>query len=87
MWKGYRFARSREDAILFKSLIKKTGVPVIPITEPAQDAPTGKLLEAIIEILAESIPPTWPRKFSVACEKRPAVAYTSPAEPPIASGG
>ena len=53
VWKYSRFARSREDAIVFKSLLKKHGVRVVSITEPAEDTPTGRLLEAIIESLDE----------------------------------
>ena len=46
-------ARSREDAIVYKSLLRKYGVRVVSITEPSEDSPTGKLLEAIIESLDE----------------------------------
>ena len=53
IWKFSRFARSREDAIVFKSLLKKHGVKVVSITEPSEDTPTGKLMEAIIESLDE----------------------------------
>ena len=48
-----RFARSREDSIVFKALLRKHGVQIISITEPFEDTPTGKLLEAIIESLDE----------------------------------
>ena len=40
-------------AIVFKSLLKKHGVRVVSITEPSEDTPTGKLMEAIIESLDE----------------------------------
>ena len=53
VWKHSRFARNREDSIVFKSLLKKHGVRVMSITEPADDTPTGNLLEAIIESLDE----------------------------------
>ncbi|MDO8751701.1 MAG: recombinase family protein, partial [Dehalococcoidia bacterium] len=53
VWKYSRFARSREDAIVFKSLLKKHGVRVVSITEPSEDSPTGRLMEAIIESLDE----------------------------------
>ena len=53
VWKYSRFARSREDAIVFKSLLKKHGVRVLSITEPSEDTPTGRLMEAIIESLDE----------------------------------
>jgi len=53
VWKLSRFARSREDSIVFKALLRKHGVQVISITEPFEDTPTGRLLEAIIESLDE----------------------------------
>ena len=34
VWKLSRFARNREDSILYKSLLKKQGVKVISINEP-----------------------------------------------------
>src|SRR4030042_3658234 len=51
VWKYSRFARSREDSILFKTMLKKNGIRVISISEPAEDTPTGKLLEAMIDSL------------------------------------
>ncbi len=53
VWKYSRFARSREDSILYKAMLKKAGVQVISINEPFDDTPTGRLLEAIIESLDE----------------------------------
>lgn len=53
VWKYSRFARSREDSIVFKTLLRKHGVQVLSITEPADDSPTGRLMEAIIESLDE----------------------------------
>jgi site-specific DNA recombinase len=53
VWKFSRFARSREDSILFKAMLKKKGIRVVSISEPAEDTPTGKLLEAMIESLDE----------------------------------
>jgi len=53
VWKYSRFARSREDSIVYKTLLRKNGVQVISITEPFEDTPTGRLLEAIIESLDE----------------------------------
>ena len=38
---------------MFKTMLKKNGIRVISITEPAEDTPTGKLLEAMIESLDE----------------------------------
>ncbi len=53
VWKYSRFARNREDSIVFKTMLRKNGIRVISITEPAEDTPTGKLLEAMIESLDE----------------------------------
>jgi site-specific DNA recombinase len=53
VWKFSRFARSREDSILFKTMLKKAGIKVVSINEPSEDTPTGKLMEAIIESLDE----------------------------------
>jgi DNA invertase Pin-like site-specific DNA recombinase len=53
LWKYSRFARSREDSILYKALLRKHGVQVVSITEPFEDTPTGRLLEAMIESLDE----------------------------------
>ncbi|MCL0036692.1 recombinase family protein, partial [Dehalococcoidia bacterium] len=53
VWKYSRFARSREDSIVHKAMLKKNGVQVISINEPFDDTPTGRLLEAIIESLDE----------------------------------
>jgi site-specific DNA recombinase len=53
VWKYSRFARSREDSIVFKTMLRKRGIRVISINEPAEDTPTGKLLEAMIESLDE----------------------------------
>ncbi len=53
VWKFSRFARSREDSIVYKAMLRKNGVQVISINEPRDDSPTGRLLEAIIESLDE----------------------------------
>jgi site-specific DNA recombinase len=53
VWKYSRFARSREDSIIYKAMLKKAGVTVVSINEPFDDTPTGRLLEAIIESLDE----------------------------------
>ena len=53
VWKYSRFARSRQDSIVFKTLLRKNGVRVVSISEPSDDTPTGKLLEAVIESLDE----------------------------------
>ena len=53
VWKFSRFTRKREHAVAFKSMLRKKGVRVVSITEHADDSPTGKLMEAIIESLDE----------------------------------
>ena len=53
VWKYSRFARSRQDSIVFKTVLRKNGVQVISISEPFEDTPTGRLLEAMIESLDE----------------------------------
>ena len=53
VWKFSRFTRKREHAVAFKSMLRRKGVRVVSITEHADDSPTGKLLEAIIESLDE----------------------------------
>lgn len=45
VWKLSRFARNREDSIIYKSLLRKQGVQVISINEPVEDTPCGRLLE------------------------------------------
>ena len=53
VWKFSRFTRKREHAVAFKSMLRKRGIKVVSITEPADDSPTGKLMEAIIESVDE----------------------------------
>ena len=53
VWKFSRFTRKREHAVAFKSMLRRRGVRVVSITEQADDSPTGKLLEAIIESVDE----------------------------------
>lgn len=44
-----RFARNREESVLYKGLLRKQGISVISIKEPAVDGPFGTLIESIIE--------------------------------------
>ncbi|MDE2933877.1 MAG: recombinase family protein, partial [Chloroflexota bacterium] len=53
VWKFSRFTRKREHAVAFKSMLRRRGVRVVSITEHADDSPTGKLMEAIIESVDE----------------------------------
>jgi DNA invertase Pin-like site-specific DNA recombinase len=53
VWKLSRFARNREDSIIYKSLLRKQGIQVVSINEPIEDTPSGRLLEGIIEVIDE----------------------------------
>ena len=53
VWKFSRFTRKREHAVAFKSMLRRKGVRVVSITEHADESPTGKLMEAIIESVDE----------------------------------
>lgn len=53
VWKYSRFARNQEESIVYKSLLKKSGVDVISISEPLIDGPFGTLIERIIEWMDE----------------------------------
>ena len=49
-----RFARNREDSIVFKSLLRRDcDVDVIAIKEDFGDGPVGKMIEGILEVIAE----------------------------------
>ena len=53
VWKLSRFARNREDSVIYKSLLRKHGVQLFSINEPVEDTPAGKLLEGVIEVIDE----------------------------------
>jgi site-specific DNA recombinase len=53
VYKYSRFARSREDSIVYKALLKKNGVQLTSITEPFDDSAVGRLMQAIIECIDE----------------------------------
>lgn len=54
LWKFSRFARNRQDAILYKSMLRKDcGIDVISITEQLSDDPTSILIEALLEAMDE----------------------------------
>lgn len=49
-----RFARSREDSVVYKSLLRKEcGIKVISITEQMEDDKFSVILEAMLEAMAE----------------------------------
>lgn len=49
LWKFSRFARNQEESIFYKSMLRKNGVEVLSVSEPAIDGPFGTLIERIIE--------------------------------------
>lgn len=49
-----RFARSREDSVVYKSMLKRCGVEVISIKEPLAEGSYGGVMEAIYESFAEA---------------------------------
>jgi len=53
VWKYSRFTRNRDDASIYKSLLRRHGVSVISMNEQIDDSPAGKLLEGIIEVIDE----------------------------------
>ncbi len=53
VWKLNRFARNREDSIIYKSLLKKKNIQVISINEPIDNSPSGKMLEGMLEVVDE----------------------------------
>ena len=49
-----RFARNREDSIVYKNLLRRDcGIDVVSITEPTDDSPVSKLMEGILEVMNE----------------------------------
>lgn len=48
-----RFARSRYDSIVYKSILKKSGVELLSVTENFGNDPEGKVMEGITEVFAE----------------------------------
>ena len=54
VWKYSRFARSRQDSIVYKSMLRKQcGIDVISISEQIGDNKTSILIEAILEAMDE----------------------------------
>lgn len=49
-----RFARSREDSIVYKSMLKRVGVEVVSIKEPLAEGNYSGVMEAIYESFAEA---------------------------------
>ena len=54
VWKFSRFARSREDSIVYKSMLRKQcGIEVISISEPMGEDKTSILMESMLEAMDE----------------------------------
>ena len=54
LWKFSRFARNREDSIVYKSMLRKQcGIDVISISESLGDDKMSILIEALIEAMDE----------------------------------
>ena len=54
LWKFSRFARSREDSIVYKSMLRKQcGIDVISVSEQIGEDKTAILIEALLEAMDE----------------------------------
>ena len=54
LWKFSRFARNREDSIVYKSMLRKQcGIEVISVSEQLSEDKTSILIEAMIEAMDE----------------------------------
>lgn len=53
VWKFSRFARNREDSIVYKALLKKNNVQVISVSEPLPNDDISSMTEAMIEAMDE----------------------------------
>lgn len=53
VWKFSRFARNQEESIVYKSMLSRSGVDVISISEPLAEGPFGSLIERILEWMDE----------------------------------
>lgn len=54
LWKFSRFARSRQDSIVYKTMLRRQlGIEVLSVTEQLSDEPISVLMEAMIEAMDE----------------------------------
>ncbi len=94
VWKYSRFARNQEESIVYKSLLKKSGIDVISISEPLIDGPFGSLIERIIEwmdeyysirLAGEVIRGMTEKALRGGYQSAPPLGYASshPGEPPV----
>ena len=80
LWKFSRFARNQEESIVYKAMLRKSGVNVVSISEPVVDGPFGSLIERIIEWMDEyySIRLSGEVKRSMAVNASKGVRQTAP---------
>ena len=76
VWKLSRFTRSREDAVIFKAMLRRRGINVTSITEPADDSPMGRMIEGSSRASTSSTLTIWHRR-----------SYGVSARPPHADSG
>lgn len=53
VWEFSRFARNREESVVYKNLLRKNGIAVRSVKEPLPDGPFAGLIESIIEWMDE----------------------------------
>lgn len=53
VWKFSRFARNQEEAIVYKNLLRRSGVSVVSVSEPIPEGYFGPLMERVIEFMDE----------------------------------
>jgi len=76
VWKFSRFARNREDSVVYKSMLRKQcGVEVVSISEQIGEDKTSILIEALLEAMDEYYSINLSERSSpAACRKRHGVA-------------
>jgi DNA invertase Pin-like site-specific DNA recombinase len=52
-WENSRFARSREDAVTYKALLKRCGVDLRFVKQDFENSPMGTFMEGIVELVDE----------------------------------
>lgn len=54
VWKFDRFARNREDSVIYKGLLRRSSVQVVSVKEPTDgDSPASVRLEGMLEVVAD----------------------------------
>ena len=86
VWKFSRFTRKRERAVAFKSMLRRKGIRVVSITEHADDSPTGKLMEAIIESVDEFYSENLAQDVTRGMREAASRGFSSAPRPPSAIG-